>query len=345
MDPDRIILDDVRALLAATRAEVWSGLRGQRLFVTGGTGFVGKWLLEALAAADGQFGLGLRVTVLTRDAAAFRRRHPRLAAAPMLQWHEGDVARFAYPAGNFDLVLHAALPASTHAQDAHTLVETARAGLAHVCAFAAQAGARRLLHVSSGAVYGAAREPRPLAESAPWSEPAPNAYTEAKRAAERLCAQDWPFEVVIARCFAFAGPYLEVSGGSAAAQFTAAASAGQEIVVQGTGEAVRSFQYPADMARWLLTMLVLGRAGAAYNVGSAEAVSILELARRVAAAAGTGCRVLGQAAPGLAGSYYVPDVGAARDELALQNTIGLDAALRRTLAWRSAPQATPETLT
>lgn len=340
MEADRIIADDVRTLLAATRPEVWSGLRGRRLFLTGGTGFIGKWLLEALAAADGQFELGLRVTVLTRDAAMFRRKHPRLASAPMLHWHEGDVAGFEFPAGSFDLVLHAALPAGMHAQNAATLVRTATAGLERVFAFARHAGARRLLHVSSGAVYGPAREPRPLAETAAWAEPAPNAYTEAKRAAERLCAGNWPFEVVIARCFAFAGPYLEVSGGSAAAQFTAAAAAGRNIVVQGTGEALRSFQYPSDMARWLLTMLVVGRPGAAYNVGSDEVVSILELARRVADAAGTTYEVLGQPAPGLAGSFYVPDLALARADLGLDNTIALDAALRRTLAWRAALQDT-----
>jgi nucleoside-diphosphate-sugar epimerase len=282
--------------------------------------------------------------VLTRDATAFRRRHGRLAAAPMLDWHEGDVADFALPAGAFDLVVHAALPASTHAQDAANLVRTAAAGLQRVCAFAQQARVRRLLHVSSGAVYGAAGAPRPLHEATPWSEPAPNAYTEAKRAAERICAGDLPFEVVIARLFAFAGPYLEASGGSAAAQFTAAAAAGRRIVVQGTGEAIRSFQYPSDMARWLLTMLVVGRRGAAYNVGSDEAVSILDLARRAAAAAGTDYEVLGQSAPGLAGSYYVPDLALARDELGLANTVGLAQALRRTLAWRSALHAIPEAL-
>lgn len=342
MDADQVIAEDVRALLAATRAEVWSGLRGKRLFLTGGTGFVGKWLLEALVAADAAYALGMRVTVLTRNAAAFRGAHPRLAAAPLLQWHEGDVAGFAFPEGRFDLVVHAALPASTHAQDAGTLVATALAGTEHVCAFAAQAGAQRLLHVSSGAVYGASVDARPIAESADWAEPAPNAYTEAKRAAERVCTRDWPFEAVIARLFAFAGPYLEPTGGSAAAQFIAAASAGQEIVVQGTGEAVRSFQYPSDMARWLLTLLVLGRPGAAYNVGSEEAVSIRELAARVAAVAGAQYRVLGQAARGLAGSFYVPSTGFARESLGLRNAVGLDSALRRTFSWRSARSSTPE---
>lgn len=344
MQADDIIAEDVRALLAATRADVWSALRGQRLFITGGTGFVGKWLLEALAAADAAMDLGLRVTVLTRDAAAFRRRQPRLAAAKLLQLHEGDVASFAFPAGAFDLVVHAALPASTHAQDAATLVETARAGVLRVAAFAGQAGVRRVLHVSSGAVYGAATGDSPLREETAWMQPAPNAYTEAKRAAEALCAGPWPFDVAIARLFAFAGPWLEPSGGSAAAQFIADAAAGRDIVVQGTGEAVRSYQYPSDMARWLLTLLALAPGGSTFNVGSEEAVSIRELARRVASAAGVGCQVLGKPAPGLAGNFYVPATARAREQFGLDNTVPIDLALRRTLAWRSAAQRFQETV-
>lgn len=338
MEADQVIAEDVQGLLAAMPPEVWAGLRGKRLFLTGGTGFVGKWLLELLAAAEANSRLGLRVTVLTRNPAAFRRRHTRLAAAPLLDWHEGDVTSFPFPPGHFDLVVHAALPASTHHEDASALVATARAGTQRVCAFAAQAGVERLLHVSSGAVYGTVTGREPIPECTRWAEPAPNAYTEAKREAERVCGGEWPFDVVVARLFAFAGPYLEVSGGSAAAQFAAEASAGREIVIQSRGDAVRSFQYPADMARWLLTLLVRGRAGQAYNVGSEEAVSVLELARRVAGAAGTTYRVLGQPSSGLAGSYYVPSTRLAREGLGLDNTVALDAAVIRTLRWRAAAE-------
>ena len=71
-------LDDV----LQQAAPVWSELRGARLFITGGTGFIGCWLLESLRHADQRLDLGVRATVLTRDPQAFRQKAPHLADHP-----------------------------------------------------------------------------------------------------------------------------------------------------------------------------------------------------------------------------------------------------------------------
>lgn len=342
-----LLAGDVSEAISATSPAVWDVLRGRSIFLTGGTGFVGKWLMHLLTAANGAGQLGMRLTVLTRDAGTFTRRHPELAQAAGVTLHQGDVATFTFPHGHFDYVLHAALPVATLAGDGNDLAEKARAGLERVCAGAAQAGALKLLHVSSGAVYGAQPAGQPIHESAAWTDPAANDYTRAKRAAEDVCARQWPFEVVIARCFAFAGPYLEPASGSAAAQFIEAAAQGRDIVIKGNGEPVRSYQYAADMARWLISMLALAPGGSVLNVGSGQAVTIRELALRVAEVAGHECevKVLGAPGQGLAGNAYLPSVALARDRLGLENTVGLDEAIRRTLAWRKSVQASEEVTT
>ena len=317
---------------------VVQALRGQRLFVTGGTGFVGKWLLMVLLAAHAQHGLALSVTVLTRHPRAFAASQPDLAGHPVVTLHEGDVRDFTFPLGRFGLVVHAALPVANLAAEAGTLERTATAGLQRVLDFAVQAGATRFLHVSSGAVYGAQPAPGPIEEAALWSEPPANDYTRAKRAAEHLCGAQWPFDIVIARCFAFVGPYLDPASGSAAAQFIEAAARGDDIVVQGDGRPQRSYQYAADMAVWLTTLAAVAPAGLVCNVGSAQPVSIGELAQRVAAAAGAtrAPQVRGTERTGLAGNAYVPDVARARNVLGLVNHVELDSAIARTLAWRRA---------
>ncbi|WP_390346820.1 NAD-dependent epimerase/dehydratase family protein [Variovorax boronicumulans] len=332
-------LDEV---LRLTAPSVWDVLRGQALFLTGGTGFVGKWLLECLLHADRALGLGLRVTVLTREPDRFAQGSPHLAKAKPVELHRGDVVDFEFPGGTFSSIIHAALPVAPPGADLGRLEHLSEAGTRRACEFAAASGVRRLLHVSSGAVYGAQPGVARLAESQPWHEAnGANAYTRAKRRAESVVTQPWPFEVVVARCFAFLGPYLLPSSGAAAAQFIAQAANGQGIVVQGSGEAIRTYQYAGDMARWLLSCLALGAPGRAYNVGGDNEVTIAELAGEVTRVARTGIpvQVAGRTVPGLAGHRYVPDVKRAADELGLTNAVGLEEGIRRTLSWLATPGA------
>ncbi|QOF79245.1 NAD-dependent epimerase/dehydratase family protein [Variovorax sp. 38R] len=322
-----------------TSDKVWDGLRGQAVFMTGGTGFVGKWLLECLLHADRRMELGLALTVLTREPDRFARSSAHLANASAVRLVQGDIVDFEFPAGVFSSVIHAALPVAAPQSGDAELVRLADAGARRVCEFAAARGARRLLHVSSGAVYGTQGSPAVLSEELTWSdEEAVNGYTRAKRRAEAVVMQPWPFEVLVARCFAFIGPCLLPSSGAAAAQFIATAASGEGIVIQGTGQAVRTYQYAGDMARWLLSSLVLGAPGRAYNIGGDVKITIAELAARITRLAGTGVppRVAGQAAPGLAGPCYVPDLRRTTTELELRNAVDLEEGIRRTLAWQKA---------
>jgi hypothetical protein len=106
-----IVAADVAALLDRT-APLWRGLADARLFVTGGTGFFGVWLLEALVAANRRFELDCRVTVLSRDPGRFAAQAPALAADPAIALVAGDVLDFPFPAGPLTHVIHAATQAS-----------------------------------------------------------------------------------------------------------------------------------------------------------------------------------------------------------------------------------------
>ena len=333
---------DLDEVLRLTSPLVWAGLREQSLFVTGGTGFVGKWLLECMLHADREMGLKMTVSVLTREPARFAQTSPHLANAAAVTLVRGDILDFEFPREKFSAVIHAALPVAPPQAGSGELQRLAEAGARRVCELATASGARRLLHISSGAVYGAQIQARAPSEDAQWNDASTvNDYTQAKRLAEAVVTEDWPFDVSIARCFAFIGPGLQSSSGSAAAQFIEDAVHGNGIVVQGTGEAVRSYQYAGDMARWLVSCLVLGKAGRAYNVGANTAVTIAQLANEITRVADTGepvC-IAGRPTPGLAGNRYVPDVRRAAEELGLRNAVDLEEAIRRTLAWCKAPQA------
>ena len=89
--------EDLDHVLAHT-GKLWAGARGARIFITGGTGFFGMWLLESFARATDKMGLGMSAVVLTRDPAAFAAKAPHLTARADLQLLAGDMRDFRFPA-------------------------------------------------------------------------------------------------------------------------------------------------------------------------------------------------------------------------------------------------------
>lgn len=332
---------DLDHVLERTR-DLWPELAGGRIFVTGGTGFFGTWLLESLVHAKARLGLDVQAVVLTRDADAFRERAPHVAASPTIRFHAGDVRTFDAPAGEFTHVIHAATPASAglNERDPLLMLDTIVEGTRRTLEFAARSGVKKVLLTSSGAVYG--RQPRTLSHvpedyaGAPAPEDTRSAYGEGKRMAEHLAALWFKREGLatkIARCFAFAGPLLPLDGAYAFGNFVRDALAGGPIVIEGDGTPLRSYLHAADLAAWLWVILCRGEPARPYNVGSEESVSIETVARTVAAAKGVRVEVRKQAVSGQVPERYVPATRRARDELGLEASIGFEAAVTRTLAW------------
>jgi hypothetical protein len=172
---------------------LWEHARGRHVFISGGTGFFGAWLLESLAYCNRKLTLGLSATVLSRDPGAFARRMPHLASEPSIQMLQGDVRDFAFPQEEFEYVIHAAAPTSTAAAGQPLeLLSTLLDGTKHMLACAKARGAKRFLLTSSGAVYG--RQPQSVGHipedylgGPAWLDP--NAvYAEGKRVSEQMCS-------------------------------------------------------------------------------------------------------------------------------------------------------------
>jgi len=324
---------DLLAMDAAL-APLWPSLSGAHVFMTGGTGVIGRWMLEAFARS----GCDARITVLSRDPAAFVRKAPHLAGR--CDFVLGDVQTFAAPLIGFTHVIHGATDASAdlNARDPRRMFDTIVGGTRRVLDFAMETGARRFLFMSSGAVYGA-QPANVLRVPEDWhGGPDPrdplSAYGEGKRAAEALCAiygKQFGLEVTTARIFALLGPLLPLDTHFAAGNFIRDAMAGRTIRVEGSGQAVRSYLYLGDVAVWLWSVLLGARSGTTYNVGSEEVVSIAQLAHRTAEVLGSpGVEILGKPDPGWNPGRYVPSNAAIRRDLGLTPTVPLDEAIRRT---------------
>lgn len=314
------------------------------LLFTGGTGFVGKAMLRYLSTRTGHDGSDnvANVTALSRNPDRFLAAHPEFAGLAWLRFHQGDVERFdSLPRDRqFTHILHAA----TDSTDAAQLTALQRydqivLGTRNLLQFAADNDVRRFLLTSSGGVYGP--QP-PTLECIPESyggmpDPmaAGNVYGVAKRQAEHLCAlygAQFGIETVVARCFAFVGEDLPIDAHFAIGNFMRDALFGEQITVGGDGTPVRSYMDQAELARWLLVLLTRGAAGQAYNVGSAQAVTIAELAHLVRdrLAPHKSVKILARAGSDNAGrNRYLPDISRAHAELGIVNEIGLSDAIDR----------------
>lgn len=340
MMPHRSLTSDLEEILDRCEQQ-FRRIAGERIFVTGGTGFVGRWLLEALRFADKRLSLGLKVVVLSRDPEAFAQIDPSLAASPTFTWWRGDVRDFLQPSGSFSLIIHAATPASErfNREQPLAMFDTIVGGTRHVLEFASKAGANACLLTSSGAVYG--RQPSTLAhvDEAYGGGPDPtspvSAYAEGKRAAEFLAAVSG-VPVKIARGFAFVGPYLPLDAHFAAGNFIRDVVAGRPIEIRGDGTPLRSYLYAADLVAWLLVILLDGAPNRPYNVGSDKSVSIKELANTVAEVAGGAEVIIRQPPSGAPAERYVPSVTRARSELGLEVWTPLAEAFRRSITWARA---------
>ncbi len=336
--------DDHDAILAATEP-LWSALRGQRLFITGGTGFFGKWLLESFCLANERFGLGAKAVVLTRNPATFRRRMPHLSAASCLDFHEGDIRTFPFPEGEFSHIIHASTTSAEATYNNESPLDkftTIVHGAQRVYELAAQCRCRNLLLTSSGSAYGpqppeVTHMPETFNGAPSVTTPIASALGESKRASELLAcmyAEQYGFQVKIARCFSFVGPYLQLDIHYAIGNFIREALEGKPIVVNGDGTPVRSYQYTSDLMIWLWTILFTGQSQRVYNVGSMDSISIGDLARLVSDCAGYhsgDVQVLGMAKRGGAANIYVPDTTRAMTELGLFQRVPLHDAVMKTM--------------
>ena len=300
-----------------------------KIFLTGGTGFFGRSILSCLRR--GLLPQGTEFVILSRDPEKFLAACPEFAGLPGVRHIAGDVRNFVFPDEEFDAVIHAATPAVTTlvpGEMRSIVVE----GTRRAAEFARFCGAKRLLLTSSGAVYGV--QPPELA-NIPEDHPCRpvTEYGIAKLEAEKICA-DSGVPALIARCFAFAGPYLNRDIHFAFGNFLKDALAGRPIVIRGDGTPLRSYLYADDLVTWLFKLLEAGTPGRPVNVGSPTAVSIAGLAETIRDVLQTPGKVvvMEKPVPGRLPARYVPSVERAKNELGLAVTISLADAIRLSAA-------------
>lgn len=339
---------DLEAILSRL-PHIWDQLRGVNIFLTGGTGWFGRTLLEAITHANRVAGTDIRVTILTRAPDLFFAAAPHIASDPTVTLHAGDVQDFAFPSAQFSHIIHAATTSAheTFAGESPLAkFDTLVAGTRRVLDFARQAETRKFLFTSSGVAYAPPQDDVPIPETclrAPDTCAPDTTLGQAKRVAEVLCTtygHEYGMNVTIARCFSFVGPFMPLDLHYAIGNFIQEAMHNRPIVIQGDGSPIRSYLYTADLIVWLLALLLRKGAPRTYNVGSDQGISILDLAQLIKDVTHSRqpIHVLGNEHHSIGNpvrNSYVPNITRAQNELSLAAWTDLRSSIRQTIATSS----------
>lgn len=274
----------------------WDSLKGKAIVLSGGTGLVGRYVVDAVLEVDSRLGLDCSVYALCRQPSAAKSLFP---ASEHLHLICHDVNNPVPPiqAGRPAYVLH--LASNTHpvayATDPIGTIMTNVMGLRNMLEAAVSMKAERFVFSSSNEVYGENRGDEELFTEKSMGYIDCNTlragYPESKRCGEALCQayrKQYGLEVVIPRLTRSFGPTMKLSDTKAMSQFLLKALNGENIVLKSEGKQFYSFTYSADAARGLLIAMLRGQDGEAYNIAHQTLdITLRDLAALVAEAAGT----------------------------------------------------------
>ena len=316
--------------LSGRDGPVWT-----RAVVTGGAGFLGSHLCRRLLAA------GTQVVCVDNFLTSSPDRLQSLRAEPGFTFRQADVARGLEVDGDIGLVVHLASPASPPDYHRHPLatLEVGSSGTRNALELAARTGARFVL-TSTSEVYGdPAVSPQSESYYGNVNPVGPRSvYDEAKRFAEALTAahqRAGTVDAAIVRIFNTYGPGMRPDDGRIVPTFACQALRGEPLTVTGDGRQTRSLCHVDDTVRGILAVAA-SNLGGPVNVGNPDEATVLEIAERIIALAGSPSGIEHIPFPEDDPMTRCPDITRARQELGWEPVIGWEEGLSGTLAWFAA---------
>lgn len=276
----------------------WEKFKNSSILITGASGLVGSCLIDVIMKRNRDFDMNCKIYALARNK--------EKAAKRFSYWWDSDLLNFVAHDINLpleldvdtvDYVLH--LASNTHpvayATDPIGTITTNIIGTNNLLDFSVKHNTKRFVFASSNEIYGENRGDVELFNEEYCGYINSNTmragYPESKRCGEALCQSfkaQKNLDVVIPRLTRSYGPTMLMSDTKAISQFIRKAIAKEDIVLKSAGTQYYSYTYVADAVSGLLTVILCGENGAAYNIADAKSdIRLKDLAQTIAKVAGT----------------------------------------------------------
>ena len=301
-------------------------LDGNRILITGAGGLICSALVDFLLRRNDTNDAKIQVFAAARNREKLEKRFDRWLGREDFHFVQYDALEPLNCQESFDYLIHGAgnaNPASYGAEPVETMLANFT-GMDNILRYAKKHQAKRVLYVSSSEVYGRKDSAAAYREGEYGFVDILNpraCYPSAKRAAETLCAayaQQYGVDTVIVRPGHVYGPTATPADNRASSQFPRDVLEGRDIVMKSAGSQLRSYCYVLDCVSAMVTVLLEGKTGTAYNISNRHSVVTIRQMAQAFAEAGGRKLVFENPTDGELRSYNLMD-NSALDAASLEN--------------------------
>lgn len=331
----KILQEDLYFILEKLKNNIdFNEFKNTHIFITGGTGFFGKLLLETFLFFNNKLDTNIKITVLTRNYEKFIYNYPQFLNKN-IKFINGDIRNFNIDCDNIDYIIHAAASVDPilEKENSDEMFSIIVDGTKYLLKKIKPYNVKRILFTSSGAVYG--KQPYNLKYIEENYNCKPDSiYGNGKYISENILL-DSDIDTIVTRCYAFVGPYLNLKIHYAIGNFISDCLEKRDIIIKGDGTPLRSYLYTADLIIWLITALLNSDINEIYNIGSMKEISIFDLAKLVTKQFSyeTKINVLSKKDIGIASSIYLPNNSKITSRLNVIENYSLENMIKRTIEW------------
>ena len=288
---NKIFKEDLEYITSADFID-WRKLDNKAVFVTGVTGLIGYTFVSALLYRNLKYQSNIKIIALVRNITKAKEKFAeQLKQNLNLKFVVGDVENLPPINEEIDFIIHGANPtaSSYFVENPVETIKTAVWGTNNILNLAKEKNIAGLVYLSSMEVYGAPHTDDLIDESQGTTidtMSVRSCYPEAKRLCEVLCASyadEYKVPAKVVRLAQTFGPGIDKNDNRVFAEFLRCSMQKQDIVLQTEGTSKRCYLYTTDAVTAILTVLLNGKAGEAYNAANKNTYcSIMEMAQLVA---------------------------------------------------------------